>query len=125
MTGRPELIFVSAAEGMEMSSRITDALPDRAMSRNELYAIESGDGIRITMPETAPWDDDVEQIECFMIVGDGATVAVGFDDEAQSWNELHRESTPKDAFTGEYITNEDHDHPEIRRIMDTIEDWEK
>lgn len=106
-----------------MSSRITDALPNRAMSRNELYAIESGDGIRITMPETAPWDDDAEQIDCFMIVGEGATVAVGFDEEAQSWDELHRESTPKNAFTGEYITNEDHDHPEIRRIMDTMGDW--
>lgn len=101
-----------------MDSTITEALPNRLMSRNELYAIESRNGIRITMPQTAPWDDDAEQIECFMIVGNGETVAVGFNKEDQSWTELCREPTPENAFTGDYITNEDHDHPSIRRIMD-------
>jgi hypothetical protein len=106
-----------------MRSSVAKALPNRPLSRTELFAIESRDGIRNTMPQTAPWDDDTEQIECFMIAGDGETVAVGFDEQEQSWCELHRESTPKTAFTGDYITNEDHDHPAIRRIMDAMEDW--
>lgn len=102
---------------------IVEALPNRPMSRNQLYALETRDGIRYTRPYSAPWDDNAKQIECFMIVGEGKTVAVGFDGEAQSWTELQREPTPEDAFTGEYITNEDDDYPEIQRISDAMSDW--
>lgn len=102
---------------------IAEALPDRPMSRNQLYALETRDGIRYTRPYSAPWDDDTEQIECFMIVGEGKTVAVGFDAETQSWTELQRERTPSDAFTGAHITNEDDDHPEIQRVSEAMNDW--
>lgn len=106
-----------------MSSAIVEALPNRPMSRNQLYAMESREGIRYTRPYTAPWDDDTEQIECFMIVGEGKTAAVGFDEEEQSWTELQRERTPENAFTGAFITNEDDNHPEIQRISDAMSNW--
>lgn len=102
---------------------ISDALPDRPVSQNELFALESHDGIRITMPQSAPAFEDIQSVECVMIVGEGQTVAMGFDEAEETWKELRREPTPDDAFTGDFITNNDHDSPAIQRIREAMKEW--
>lgn len=103
---------------------VSDALPNRPLSRNELYDLQKHEGIRHTIPQDAPLHGNERGVACAMIIGESQSVAVGFDEESESWLEIHREPTPDDAFMRDYITDEDHDHPEIQRLVERMQEWD-
>jgi len=74
------------------------------------------------MPQSTTFDKQAPTIGCAMVVTKKVVAIISYTDK-DGWFIPEIEPKPADIFEGQAIGSEDHSHPTIERLMDTMESY--
>ena len=74
------------------------------------------------MPQSTTFDKQAATISCAMVVTKKVVAILAYTAE-EGWYVPEIEPKPIDVFESQAITSEDHSHPTIERLMDTMESY--
>jgi len=98
-------------------------LPDRQLKHQETLDMwEEIDSVLSVMPQSTTFDKQAPTISCAMVATKKVVAIIAYTAE-DGWYIPEIEPKPVDVFEGQAITSEDHSHPTIERLMDTMESY--
>lgn len=98
-------------------------LPDRRLKHQETLDMwEDISSVLSIMPQSTTMDKQAPTISCAMVVTKKVVAILAYAPE-DGWYVPEIEPKPVDVFESQAITNEDHSHPTIERLMETMESY--
>ena len=98
-------------------------LPDRRLKHQETLDMwDDISSVLSIMPQSTTFDKQAATISCAMVVTKKVVAILAYTAE-EGWYVPEIEPKPVDVFESQAITSEDHSHPTIERLMDTMESY--